>query len=418
MQLADWLRVSDRSMLRLPDTPGAWNALADEAIRDGLAGLILEQARALGIELPPHTLDRLREASLAVAAGNLRYEAELSRVVRAFNHAEIPVMLLKGAALNHTVYDRPDLRPMSDLDLLVRPHDAERSLGLLADHGCRRGFDLLRDDFFPEYHYEVELFTSSPAPVRIDLHARPLRPLRVSQIMPDDGLWRDAEIIQVGDGEASVPRPEFMLIHLAAHAAFHGCGRLLWLHDLKRLVGHYEGSLDWQLFASRAREWRLSWAVLQALRRATELLGPFCPRGVIDDLATHRVSWRDRLALAQAPRDAGDSVAHVAVDLLCTPSVRFRTRYLLALLLPGRAHLAGLYPHRHWGWPACAHAWRLLRAVARATLGPIGLLAHVVQSAGRQIVHRILESPSSLTEHDSEPEPATSIHPEVAPAGR
>ncbi len=91
-------------------------------------------------------------AATAVAAANLHFQSELTEIVRWFNEADVPVMLLKGAALNLTVYPRPDLRPMSDLDLLVRPGDAERALSLLKGHGCRRGLELVRRDHGTNRH--------------------------------------------------------------------------------------------------------------------------------------------------------------------------------------------------------------------------------------------------------------------------
>ena len=46
----------------------------------------------------------------------------------------IEPMLLKGAALSETVYP-PGLRPMADIDILVRTGDVEEALALLRKHG-------------------------------------------------------------------------------------------------------------------------------------------------------------------------------------------------------------------------------------------------------------------------------------------
>ncbi|MBU0718411.1 MAG: nucleotidyltransferase family protein [Planctomycetes bacterium] len=370
-RLAAWLRPDGPSPGESPSTEPDWIAFVEDARGSGLAGLVLEHAARCRITLPTSTCDRLRHLATAVAAANLHLQSELTEIVRWFNEADVPVMLLKGAALNLTVYPRPDLRPMSDLDLLVRPGDAERALSLLQGHGCRQGLELVRRDFFPEFYHEVELFTGSPRPARIDLHARPLRPLRVARIMPDDALWDDAQLVQVGDARAAIPRPEAMFIHLAAHAAYHGCARLLWLYDLKRVADAYRESLDWELVTRWAGRWRLSLSVLRALEGATEQFGPFAPSVVMDTLSEQPVSWQDRLVLAHAPRDAAAPISHVAVNLAFTPGLRFRLRYLLALLRAERPHLAEIYPYRHPGWPVMAHAWRLLRAIKRVAVGTV-----------------------------------------------
>lgn len=373
---AAWLRAkkpSDVTALRTTDE-------GDEFVRAGcqagLAGLLLEHVSryklplAASPSLEAKITAALRRHALAVAANNMNISGELERLATAWEQADLPVMLLKGAALNLTVYKRPDLRPMSDVDLLVRPEAADEAARLLVSHGCRRGFALVRDGFFPKYHYEMELMTGSPRPVRIDLHARPFRPLRVSRTMSDDAFWEGARSIQVGTGKALIPSPEIMFIHLTAHAAFHGCSRLLWLYDIKRLVEEQGQTMDWSKVTQRARQWRLSLAVLRAIERSAELLGPVCPPCVLDELASGDVSWRDRLTLYQAPRDAASPVAHIVVNLLCTPGLRFRIGYLLAHLLPGRAHLADVYPYRHRGWVFCAHTWRSVRALVRIACAP------------------------------------------------
>jgi hypothetical protein len=296
---------------------------------------------------------------------------ELERILHAFNKNGLPVMLLKGAALNLTVYAVAELRPMSDVDLLVQPCDARRALKLLDDLGCRRGVGLIRDDFFPKYHYEVEVIVPSVRPMRIDLHARPLRPLRIARVMPDDALWKDAREVRLGAATALIPRPEYNFIHLAAHAAYHGCSRLIWLYDIKRIVEVFGDTMDWSLVVARCREWRLSLAVRTALAQAAAIFGPVCPAEVLKELARHHASCRDRLALYHAPRDGGSPIGHVVCNLLCAPGIRFRLGYLIALLLPGRDHLAGLYKRRHPGWTICAHIWRFTRGFGRAFIAPL-----------------------------------------------
>ena len=130
---------------------------------------------------------------------------------------------------------------MSDVDLLIRADTVDRAFAALEGCGCKRGFELLRDDFFPRYHYEVEFHTTSARPLRLDLHVRPLRPLRIARLMPDDALWKGARRVNVDDAYAFVPAPEAMLVHLCAHAAYHGCSRLLWLYDIHHLITRGSG---------------------------------------------------------------------------------------------------------------------------------------------------------------------------------
>jgi hypothetical protein len=381
-QLAAWLRPEGPSADDLPCAQAEWEHFTAAACDAGLAGLILESARTHPVRLPTDADAALTHRATGTAAHNLSASAELERLLKAFNREGLAVALLKGAALNLCAYDRPDLRPMSDVDLLIAPEDANAVRCLLQREGCRRGFDLLRDDFFPRYHYEVEYLTDTPFSLRIDLHARPLRPLRVSRTLPDDAFQSRAQRVPVGQAWAFVPAPEVMLIHLAAHAAFHGCSRLLWLYDIHRFARASGEPIDWGLLVELAGRWRLSLAVVNGLEQTAKMLGPVAPTDVLEALRAGRITWRDRLALRAAPHDAWSPIAHVAVNLLCTPGIRFKLGYLAALLLPGRSHLADIYPYRHAGWVLCAHGWRVVRSLGRLVATPFRLLSSSIRRCG------------------------------------
>lgn len=297
-------------------------------------------------------------AALLESVRNVRMMHLLERIARAFHDAGIPLLALKGAALNLVLYDRPDERPMGDLDLLVKPEDAEGACAVLEGLGCLRSVVLVREDFFPRFHYEIEYAAGSIYPVKIDLHVRPFRPLRYSRLVPPDALWERAEVVRFGAATIRIPAPDDMLIHLAVHAAIHGCSRRTWLQDIKRWADAHRSVIDWNRLVATAERWRLALAVRQAFQRTAREFGPVCSRRVIQRLRRLPVNWRDRLALWQAPRDASRPVMHVLVNTLCTPGWRFALGYLRAVCLPDRGHMGEWYCRRHWGWLPWAHLLR------------------------------------------------------------
>jgi len=180
-----------------------------------------------------------------------------------------------------------------------------------------------------------------------------------------------------------------MLIHLAAHAAYHGCDRLIWLYDIRQLVATHAGEIDWELVVDRSRAWGLALPVLTVLKEVRRRLGPVCPAKALRDLEATSVHWKDRLALHAAPRAGASPLINVASNLLSTPGVRFRIGYALALLRPGAAHLGECYPYRHTGWKACAHTWRVARSFAR--------LAALPYQGGRSLTRRLFARPDDAT---------------------
>lgn len=364
------LLLSSALLKNKPLNPGFveladWHAFAQYAQRRGLAGLILQGINRHGLSISKEIRVALSASATRVAAENLHMLHETERIVRAFDDRGVPVMLLKGAALQLGVYPTTDLRPMSDIDLLVHEHDAGQALHILDELGCRRGFSLLRDDFFPKFHYEVEVIVPSVRPVRIDLHARPFRPLRFSRIIRDDAFWTGALHAPIGTTTALIPRPETNFIHLAAHAAFHGFSRLIWLYDIHRFVETSGAQMDWNLVAANCHEWRLTLPVRQAVKRVSDTLETFIPDYFFQKLLKQKVGLTDRWTLRQAPRDAASPISHVICNFFCTPGWRHRLSYLLALLTPDRAHLGEVYHGRHFGWPIVAHGCRMARAIGR-----------------------------------------------------
>ncbi len=296
---------------------------------------------------------------LAAATRNVCMMHVLERVAARFNQAGVRLMVLKGAALNLTLYARPDERPMSDLDLLVRPADVDRAVAVVEALGAVRGEPLVRDGFFPRFHYETEYKLGEVLPVRIDLHVRPFRPLRYSRLVPADAFWERADPVRIGRATVWVPSPEEMLIHLAVHSAVHGNPRQVWLADIKRWADAHQSGLDWDRFLDAARAWGLTLPVEKGIGRTERACGPVCPPGVMRLLAAECVGWRDRLALDQAPRDAAHPLAHIAVDFICTPGWRFPLAYVWAVAMPGPEHMGQWYTRRHRGWLTCAHLLRL-----------------------------------------------------------
>ncbi|MBN1514403.1 MAG: nucleotidyltransferase family protein [Phycisphaerae bacterium] len=346
--------------------PQAWFRLAEAAGREGLAGLLLESAdrRRVGLPLPAHL--RLREQATHIASGTAHRLRGFAPIARAFADAGMPLLLLKGAALHLTLYCRPELRPMSDVDCMVPLERAEEACALLDRLGCRRGPGLVRPDFFPTFHNELEYLTPHPDhPVRLDVHARPFRPLRYAQSVPPRAFWEDATSMKLYGASVLVPGAADMLIHLAVHAAIHGADRLLWLYDIYRFAAENSDQLDWSLVMARARAWGLLHPLRVGLHRTASVFGSFLPAEARAGLNRAHSGVLDRLALWHAPRDEAHPLGHVAVNVLSIRGWRPRLRYLAAVLRPAREHLGGLYPWRHPGWTVCAHAWRVLRAVGR-----------------------------------------------------
>lgn len=360
--LAGCLSAYPGNVVEQIERDGLWEYVASRACDEQIGGALLRALRSARVDLPRSTRLQLDSYRQHVSAANEYTLMRTEPVLRHLRAKGVSFMLLKGAALNASLYEHLDERGMVDIDLVIRPEDVERVDQVLVEAGCSRGPDLVREDFYPRYYYEREYATPDVPAVKLDVHCRPLRPLRYAQTMPADALWDDPREVMHGDVPVLMPSPENMLIHLTAHAAVHGSAGLKWLYDIQLWLERYGQEIDPASLADKCRRWKLALPVCRALERVACLFGESAP-GIVAAMrhAAGSANVLDRLALSQAPKDAGQPGSALLVNLLCTPGWRFRLGYLMAVLLPGRSHLEQIYPRRHPGWPLAAHVVRAVR---------------------------------------------------------
>ncbi len=297
------------------------------------------------------------------ALRNLRMMRLLEHIALEFQEAQVALLVLKGAALNATVYRFPDERLMTDLDLMIHPQDAGRAGALLAQMGGVRGEAQVREDFFPHFHYELEYRIGRVDPVKIDLHVRPFRPLRYANLVPADAFWSRAKPVWFGRATLWIPSPEDMLIHLMVHAAVHAFSDAKWLEDIRRWLVYPDWSIEWVNVLQSVNEWGLRAPFRAAGLQLEKECGPVLSNEVRDSINRMRCGRRDRLTLWHASRDAAHPLGHVLVNAICTPGFRFVLAYLLRIAFPSKVCMANWYPRRHWGWLPAAHLFRWLRPV-------------------------------------------------------
>jgi hypothetical protein len=303
--------------------------------------------------------DHLREL-------NAYMTSRVQKPLASLSDAGVRFLMLKGAALNRTIYPDHSCRAMVDIDLLIHPEDSGRADEVLRSAGCSRGADLVSADYYPNYYYEREYFTRHRPAVKIDLHARPFRPLRYARTLPPDALWDHPMWVPFGKMDVRLPGVDNMVIHLAGHAAGHGLEGFKWLYDLYAWIEHYQDCINWQQIAAKTQAWSISWFVAQSLRQAITRFGstPTLEAG-LQALASEKPNWRDRLVLRQSPKDNDHPFAAMVTNLLTTPGLGFKLGYLRSVLLPDESHLRQLYSRQHPGWRCMAHAVRLKNTAIR-----------------------------------------------------
>ena len=112
---------------------------------------------------------------------------DMDQVVARLGDAGFDVLLLKGAALIRRYYRSPALRPLGDIDILVRYEQAAQAADCLSNSGWRPSKAVTIEEQRPFYH-SAEFIRGQ---ARIDLHWNALFSLRTAA--GSDAFWQHAE---------------------------------------------------------------------------------------------------------------------------------------------------------------------------------------------------------------------------------
>ena len=205
--------------------------------------------------------------------------------VAALRHHGIDVALLKGAALATTVYGSFAARPMNDVDLLVRPQDAERARDLMLHNGWERDSSLPGDDAYSTHHHLAPLVDSRGSRSRLEIHRALLPPGHPFALTTGD-VWQHTRTVEMGTTEACVLDGNLHAIHVAIHFAWSHTMRAGAWHAFRDLGSlQREGLLDWDRMISLAIDVRAASCCFWTLLLAREMSALDVPDDVLEALA-------------------------------------------------------------------------------------------------------------------------------------
>jgi len=234
-----------------------WRLAAAAAAAHGVSPLLCKSSRW---QHPPWRkfIESQREH---VELRHRRIASLLERIDAGARAAGLAVVALKGSALHAMGIYVPGERPMADIDLLVREHDAGAAIRLLQELGYVESFVAWK-------HRVFKPATGQPAaglgehrdtPVNIELHTRIQERLPVSAIDITGRIYPREPV----PGLNPYPSSGALMNHLLLHAAGNICGRslrLLHLNDIALLATRMSAddwSVLWDDHAADAPWWAL-----------------------------------------------------------------------------------------------------------------------------------------------------------------
>ena len=324
-----------------------WEALVEGAARQGVAPLLYHRLRGLASRATwgGHALGRLREIHLHSALRNTALFEELGHLLAELQEVGIPVVALKGAHLAASVYPEPAMRPMRDVDLLVRPADLPRVELELLKWGFARTKSTGDDTDYSNYskHHHLRPFVRhGMIPVEIHHTIAPGgNPFRVDI----EAMWARTRPTRSGEVSILVLSPEDLVLHLSTHASYNHRFKipLLALCDIDATVWRHRDQLDWTRLVTTANEDGRGRFVYCALRLVEEVLKTPMPQNRLAALAHQDVDERTVHAVRGSIPNAWPELPVAYQQLGDCRGLPDRIRLLVLSVFPPRERLRRIY---------------------------------------------------------------------------
>ena len=200
-------------------------------------------------------------------------------IQKSFKKYNIEVMLLKGGALIlNNNYKDPYQRPMSDIDLLIKPEDEIRAKDLLQESGWDNVYQ------FNKYSNPLvgRLNYYKKPNMEIDLHWYLL--FEGPDINIDRELWTTSSKVKFANTAISVLNPTFQLMHVCIHGViWSGSYPLRWIIDATSIINS-NSNIDWKKLIFQTKVRRMTVPMYTALKILEDSLHIYIPKDILQQL--------------------------------------------------------------------------------------------------------------------------------------
>ena len=225
------------------DMPAGY-PLAKEAERHGLAPLVFHHLKKMETAIEETEVKKLRIQFFRNGNRNRVLMNTLEKILIKFRQEGIDLLILKGGALCNLIYSDKALRPMGDLDLLVKEKDGERA----CDRLLAMGFSGTQGE--KKHHLRHAITEMSRVVdgihVNVDLHKNVFTNLHPVSLTLDTALYPPIPF-QVGSQPAFTLGYTEMLLHLCHHLITPGQPmKLISVADIMGFTSHYVDEIEWE----------------------------------------------------------------------------------------------------------------------------------------------------------------------------
>jgi len=257
--------------------------------------------------------------------------ADARRAVEALTAAGIETLLFKGIAIALKLHGNPALRPMGDVDILVRPKDVASAEKVLQELGWQYRYAEAKKKRDIHSHDYINANKNG-----FDLHWFALYESPIDGI--DEGIWQRAERTEwQGNPVQVMSREDLALIGMINGRREPEARRHEWIYDIALIV-RIRPCFDWKLLWQEAGRRQLRHILFDAMLLLNSLVPDVLPTKLLHALVTDDPDLCRRLLrplIAENRTHALDQSKRTDINsLLESPTT---IRYFFRWLLPFRS---------------------------------------------------------------------------------
>jgi hypothetical protein len=267
----------------------------------------------------------LQKIYYSTAARNMHMYDELNKALKFFKSKNVRVMVLKGAVLAEHVYKNIALRPMGDIDLLIKEEDFPKVKE--SCRGKKLSSCLEIEPWYGGDHHDITLSKGS----------------RYEEIIPFDmkEIWKNASITKIANEEAFIMRPEDLFLSLCTNFTRHGFHSLRLLYDFVEVMQCYD--LDWDYIVANVKRYKMEepiWYIFNMLKNLMDVPTPYKMSQILKEFKSGKI--RNQL-LNFLTTNIHTNLPPTLFQLIRTDNLRNKIKVLWGIFFPPVRWLKGHY---------------------------------------------------------------------------
>lgn len=202
------------------------------------------------------------------------------KVLESFDENNIECILLKGAALVSSYYEEPALRPMNDIDLLVRREDAEKAYLLLEKAGW---YNREEGTFHTKFKNSNQIALGDDRDFHLDLHWDVI--FQSCWKGSEESYWENIETVNYMGRYVKILNPEMQIVHNMAHGLrWNRVSAIRWIPDVMKVMEKRRNDIDWDKIIKLAGEKKLIFTIKQGMNFLDKEFSTDMPKSFMDKM--------------------------------------------------------------------------------------------------------------------------------------